>query len=38
VTKDVPAGTVVKDVPAKPMMTKREYDAKKKDFVEKHLR
>jgi len=37
-TKDVPAGIVVKDVPAKPMMTKKEYDAKKKNFVEKHLR
>jgi len=38
VTKDVPARTVVKNVPAKPMMTRREYEAKKKDFVQKHMR
>jgi acetyltransferase-like isoleucine patch superfamily enzyme len=38
VTKDVPPGTVVKDVPAIPVMTKKEYDEKKKAFVEKHLR
>jgi acetyltransferase-like isoleucine patch superfamily enzyme len=38
VTKDVPHGTVVKDVPAKPMMTRKEYEAKRKIFVEKHLR
>jgi UDP-2-acetamido-3-amino-2,3-dideoxy-glucuronate N-acetyltransferase len=38
VTKDVPARTVVKNVPAEPMMTKREYEVKKRDFVQKHLR
>jgi len=38
VTKDVPARTVVKDMPARPMMTRREYEVKKKDFVRKHLR
>lgn len=38
VTKDVPPGMVVKNVPAKPMMTKKEYETKKKIFVKKHLR
>ena len=38
VTKDVPPLTVVKDVPAKPMMTRKKYEAKKKNFVQKHLR
>jgi acetyltransferase-like isoleucine patch superfamily enzyme len=35
VTKDVAAKTVVKGVPAKPVMTRKEYDAKKKNYVEK---
>ncbi len=38
VTKDVPSGIVVKDVPAKPMMTKKEYETKRKIFVKRHLR
>jgi hypothetical protein len=29
---------VVKDVPARPMMTRKEYEAKKKAFVEKRPR
>lgn len=37
VTKNVAPATVVKDVPAKPMMTRKEYEAKKKTFVEKGL-
>jgi acetyltransferase-like isoleucine patch superfamily enzyme len=38
VTKNVRAATVVKDVPARPMMTKEEYEVKKRSFVKKHLR
>ena len=38
VTKNVAPATVVKDVPAKPMMTRKEYEAKKKAFVEKRPR
>lgn len=38
VTKDVAARTVVKGVPARPMMTRKEYEAKKKSFVKKHSR
>jgi acetyltransferase-like isoleucine patch superfamily enzyme len=38
VTRDVPAGTVVKSIPAKPTMTKKEYELKKKEFVQEHLR
>jgi acetyltransferase-like isoleucine patch superfamily enzyme len=34
VTKDVPPETVVKGVPAKPMMTRQEYEAKRKEFIE----
>lgn len=34
VTKDVPSNTVVKGIPAKPMMTKQEYEAKRKAFIE----
>jgi acetyltransferase-like isoleucine patch superfamily enzyme len=38
VTKDVAAKTVVKGVPAKPVMTRKEYEAKKKGYVEKRSR
>lgn len=38
VTKDVLSLTVVKGVPAKSMMTRKEYEAKEKNFVQKHLR
>jgi acetyltransferase-like isoleucine patch superfamily enzyme len=38
VTKDVAAKTVVKGVPAKPVMTRKEYEAKKKSYVEKRPR
>jgi acetyltransferase-like isoleucine patch superfamily enzyme len=34
VTKDVPPNTVVKGVPAKPMMTRKEYEDKRKAFIE----
>lgn len=33
VTKDVPAATVVKGVPARPTMTRQEYEAKREAFV-----
>jgi acetyltransferase-like isoleucine patch superfamily enzyme len=33
VTKDVPSGVVVVGVPAKKLMTRKEYEAKKKIFV-----
>ena len=33
VTKDVPPETVVKGIPAKPMMTTREYENKRKEFI-----
>jgi acetyltransferase-like isoleucine patch superfamily enzyme len=33
VTKDVPAATVVKGVPARPTMTRQEYQAKREAFV-----
>jgi len=33
VTKDVPPNTVVKGIPAKPMMTKQEYETKRKAFI-----
>jgi serine acetyltransferase len=33
VTKDVPAGTVVKGVPAETMMTRREYESKRRKFI-----
>jgi UDP-2-acetamido-3-amino-2,3-dideoxy-glucuronate N-acetyltransferase len=33
VTKDVPADTVVKGVPAKTMMTRQEYEAKRSAFI-----
>jgi acetyltransferase-like isoleucine patch superfamily enzyme len=38
VTKDVAAKIVVKGVPAKPVMTRKEYEAKKKSYVEKRPR
>ncbi|MEM3700275.1 MAG: DapH/DapD/GlmU-related protein [Candidatus Bathyarchaeia archaeon] len=34
VTKDVPPETVVKGIPAKPMMTRQEYETKRKTFIE----
>ncbi|MBS7270653.1 MAG: hypothetical protein KIH10_17680, partial [Candidatus Freyarchaeota archaeon] len=34
VTKDVPPNTVVKGIPAKPMMTRQEYEAKRREFIE----
>ncbi len=34
VTKDVPPETVVKGVPAKPMMTRQEYETKRRAFIE----
>ena len=34
VTKDVPSDTVVSGFPAKFMMTRKEYEAKKKLFIE----
>ncbi|MDH7564224.1 MAG: DapH/DapD/GlmU-related protein [Candidatus Bathyarchaeota archaeon] len=34
VTKDVPPNTVVKGVPARKMMTREEYEAKRKSFLE----
>jgi acetyltransferase-like isoleucine patch superfamily enzyme len=34
VTKNVPPETVVKGIPAKPMMTRQEYEAKRKEFME----
>jgi acetyltransferase-like isoleucine patch superfamily enzyme len=34
VTKDVPSETVVKGVPAKPIMTRQEYENKRKAFIE----
>lgn len=38
VSKDVDPGIVVKGVPAEPMMTKKEYETKKKAFVKKRQR
>lgn len=38
VTKDVSAAVVVKGFPAEPMMTRKEYEARKKVFVPKRLR
>lgn len=35
VTKDVPSKTVVKGIPAKPVMTREEYETKKKAFIDK---
>ncbi|MEM2911708.1 MAG: acyltransferase [Candidatus Bathyarchaeia archaeon] len=34
VTKDIPPNTVVKGIPAKPMMTRQEYENKRKAFIE----
>jgi acetyltransferase-like isoleucine patch superfamily enzyme len=34
VTKDVPPKTVVKGVPAKPMMTRQEYESKRREFIQ----
>lgn len=36
VTKNVAPETVVKGIPAKPMMTRKEYETKKKLFLSKH--
>jgi acetyltransferase-like isoleucine patch superfamily enzyme len=33
VTKDIPAATVVKGVPAETMMTRKEYESKRKRFI-----
>lgn len=33
VTKDVPRGTLVRGVPAEKMMTKKDYEAKRKAFI-----
>ncbi|MEM3549556.1 MAG: DapH/DapD/GlmU-related protein [Candidatus Bathyarchaeia archaeon] len=38
VTKEIPPNTVVKGVPAKPMMTRQEYEAKRKTFIEERRR
>lgn len=38
VTKDVAAGSVVMGVPAKPTMTRAEYEAKKKAFIRNQQR
>jgi acetyltransferase-like isoleucine patch superfamily enzyme len=35
VTKTVPSGIVVKGMPAKPMMTREEYEEKRKVFIKK---
>jgi acetyltransferase-like isoleucine patch superfamily enzyme len=35
VTKDVPPGAVVKGIPARIMMTREEYDKRKKEFVKR---
>jgi acetyltransferase-like isoleucine patch superfamily enzyme len=34
VTKDIPPNTVVKGIPAKPMMTRQEYETKRKEFIQ----
>jgi acetyltransferase-like isoleucine patch superfamily enzyme len=34
VTKDVPPNTVVKGIPARTMMTRQEYETKRKEFIE----
>ena len=34
VTRNVPPGTVVKGVPAKPMMTRLQYETRKRSFIE----
>ncbi|MEM0095052.1 MAG: acyltransferase [Candidatus Bathyarchaeia archaeon] len=38
VTRDVPPNMVVKGVPAKPIMTRAEYEAKRKKFIETRSR
>jgi acetyltransferase-like isoleucine patch superfamily enzyme len=38
VTKDVPPNTVVKGIPAKPMMTKQEYENKKEAYIKERKR
>ncbi|MDW8023652.1 MAG: hypothetical protein RMJ15_07960 [Nitrososphaerota archaeon] len=34
VTRDVPPNMVVKGIPARPMMTRQEYESKRKIFIE----
>jgi len=34
VTKNIPPETVVKGIPAKPMMTRQGYETKRKAFIE----
>jgi UDP-2-acetamido-3-amino-2,3-dideoxy-glucuronate N-acetyltransferase len=38
VTKDVSSAAVIKGFPAEPMMTRKEYEAKKRTFVPRRLR
>ena len=38
VTKDVLRGTVVKGIPAKTMMSREEYETKRKNFIRTHMK
>ncbi|MEM3055324.1 MAG: DapH/DapD/GlmU-related protein [Candidatus Bathyarchaeia archaeon] len=38
VTRDVPPNTVVKGIPAKPTMTRHEYEMKRKEFIKREKR